>query len=140
MNCDWLMQFDRGLLNRRLRHADAIISCSDYITERVRLRFPEYADRCATIYNGVDVAAFSKQADTIANGRMDCKRFIFVGRVSPEKGLHVLLEAFRIVLEQKPHSELKIVGGAHIPPPSFIVDDSDDPLVRELRQFYTGEA
>jgi glycosyltransferase involved in cell wall biosynthesis len=135
MNCEWLTQFDHAMINRRLRHADAIIGCADYITDRVRARFPHYADRCVTLYNGADVDQFSPgpgQPSAQGGG----KRFLFVGRVSPEKGLHVLVDAFKSVIAREPDAQLKIVGGPHIPPLSFIVEQSDDSTVRGLRRFY----
>ena len=63
-------------------------------------------------------------------------RFIYAGRVSPEKGLHVLLDAFESVIGRAPHAHLKIVGGLEIPPLSFIVEQSSDPAVRGLSRFY----
>jgi glycosyltransferase involved in cell wall biosynthesis len=102
------------------------------------VRFPHYADRCATIYNGANIAEFSDRLGRpLKQG--SGKRFIFAGRVSPEKGIHVLLEAFKTVLAQQPEAELKIVGGAHIPPISFIVEQSNDPIVQSLRRFYTSD-
>lgn len=137
MNCDWLAQLDQGLVHSRLRHADAIIGCAEYITDRVRARFPHYADRCATLYNGADVDEFSPAADQ-RNEPGNGKRFLFVGRVSPEKGLHVLLEAFKSVVAKEPDAQLKIAGGPDIPPLSFIVEQSSDSMVRDLRRFYNS--
>jgi glycosyltransferase involved in cell wall biosynthesis len=136
MNCDWLAQFDYHLIDKRLRHADAIIGCAEYITDHVRTRFPHYADRCTTIYNGADIAELSGQPGTPVKSQKG-KRFIFVGRVSPEKGIHVLLEAFKTVVRGEPEAELQIVGAAHVPPRSFIVDQSNDPVVQDLGRFYT---
>jgi glycosyltransferase involved in cell wall biosynthesis len=136
MNCDWLAQFDWKLTNSRLRHTDAIIGCAEYITNRIEKRFPEYAERCATVYNGADVNEFSRPKRTRDKG--NGKRFIFVSRVSPEKGVHILLQAFANVLAHEPDSELNIVGGVHIPPLSFIVEQSSDPVVLSLRHFYVS--
>lgn len=138
MNCDWLAQFDYNLINKRLRHTDAIVGCAAYITDHLKARFPHYADRCTTIYNGADIAELSGEP----RGSLKTdggKRFIFVGRVSPEKGIHVLLEAFKTVVAREPEAELQIIGGAHVPPQSFIVDQSKDPVVRDLRRFYTSD-
>jgi glycosyltransferase involved in cell wall biosynthesis len=138
MNCDWLAQFDRHLIGARIRRADAIVSSSQYITDRVKARFPPYADRCVTIFNGADVHEFAdwcRQEGRPGNG----KRFIFVGRVSPEKGVHVLLEAFKKVLARESSAELKIIGAAQIPPASFIVDLHSDPVVQDLRRFYRSD-
>jgi glycosyltransferase involved in cell wall biosynthesis len=137
MHCDWLADFDRELIEWRLRHADLIVGCADYITNRVRSRFPQYADRCFTLYNGANIGEL---ADQFCQPRTQHrKRFLFAGRVSPEKGIHVLLDAYRMVLAREPEAELTIVGGAYIPPLSFLVDRSGDPMVRELRRFYTSD-
>ncbi|MFP4464935.1 MAG: glycosyltransferase [Alphaproteobacteria bacterium] len=40
-------------------------------------------------------------------------RYLYVGRLSPEKNLLRLLEAFSIVKNQNPSSELVIIGGGH---------------------------
>jgi glycosyltransferase involved in cell wall biosynthesis len=138
MNCDWLAQFDWELTNRRLRHADAIIGCADYITDHVKVRFPNYAERCATLYNGADVNNFAPSPERTTEKR-EGKRFIFAGRVSPEKGVHVLLDAFKSVVAREPEAELKILGGAYIPPLSFIVEQSSDPVVRGLSRFYNSD-
>jgi glycosyltransferase involved in cell wall biosynthesis len=136
MNCDWLAQFDRRLVDKRLRYTDAVISSSEYLTDHVRKRFPHFAHRCTTVFNGTDVYKLSNgHSQRLKHGQG--KRFIYIGRVSPEKGVHVLLEAFKIVLAREPEAELRIVGGAHIPPASFIVDIHGDPGVRSLRRFYT---
>jgi glycosyltransferase involved in cell wall biosynthesis len=134
----WLAQLDGNVINRRLRHADAIIGCADYITDHVRTKFPHYAERCATVYNGTDLYESSSQSDELGKGRSG-KRFIFLGRVSPEKGIHILVDAFKTVVAREPEAELVIIGGAHIPPLSFIVEQSSDPMVRDLRRFYTSD-
>jgi glycosyltransferase involved in cell wall biosynthesis len=92
MHCDWLNELDRNLIDKRLKHVNAIIGCSDYITNQVKTRFPQYADRCATLYNGADIGRFSERSPIPLE--KERKRVLFVGRVSPEKGLHVLLDAY----------------------------------------------
>ena len=56
MHCKWLRQFATKAGERRLRKVDLIIGVSDYITEGTRVRFPPIADRCHTVYNGVDTS------------------------------------------------------------------------------------
>jgi glycosyltransferase involved in cell wall biosynthesis len=135
MHCDWLNELDRDLVGKRLKHVDAIIGCADYITNQVKTRFPQYGDRCATLYNGADIARFSPRLEVPLEEER--KRVLFVGRVSPEKGIHVLLDAFKWVTEQEPKAQLRIVGGPYIPPLSFHVGRSSDPMVKALRRFYT---
>jgi glycosyltransferase involved in cell wall biosynthesis len=137
MHCDWLVQLERRTIGRRLGHADMIIGNSDYVTAGIRRRFPGDADRCLTVFNGVDVNAFSPAGNGIRDSNGAC--IVYVGRISPEKGLHVLLDAFEQVLARRPDARLRIVGGAQVVPKEFIVDLSDDPEVRNLGRFYGGE-
>ena len=136
MHCDWLVQLDRQVINGRLRQADAIVGCSEYVTSNIRTAFPQYADRCATVFNGVDVEKI-----TVSTGRSRDRRsprVVFVGRVSPEKGLHVLIDAFERVLNKRPESHLEIIGGEFVMPLQFTVGISDDPMVQSLCRFYSG--
>lgn len=58
-------------------------------------------------YNADEVLA-KRQAVKIAD---DAPRYVYVGRLSPEKNLERLLEAFVIVKKSKPNAKLVIVGG-----------------------------
>lgn len=136
MQADWLVQLDRDLIDSHLRPADGIVGCSEYVTEGIRRRFPHYAERCRTVYNGVDTRAFIPRAerDEASSG----ERVIFVNRISPEKGLHVLLEAFERVVAQRPGATLEIVGPDAVLPAEALVSVSDTPAVRSLERFYQG--
>jgi spore coat protein SA len=136
MHSDWLIQLDRKMIAERLRVTDAIVGCSEYVTNNIRTAFPEYANRCVTVFNGVDVENINVAGERARNRRP--LRVVFVGRVSPEKGLHVLMDAFQRVVSDCPESHLEIIGGEFIPPLDFIVGISDDPMVRGLRRFYGG--
>lgn len=136
MHSDWLVQTDYKIINERLRQADAIVGCSEYVINNIRRAFPQYSQRCATVFNGVDVEKI-----TVSTGRSPSRprsRVVFVGRVSPEKGLHVLMDAFARVLINCPEIHLEIIGGEFVPPLEFIVGVSDDPMVRSLSRFYSG--
>jgi glycosyltransferase involved in cell wall biosynthesis len=136
MHCQWLNQLDRTMIQKRLARADSVIGCSEYITEQIRQRFPEFAERCQTVYNGVDIEKFAEQKDNLKNREERAKQLLFVGRVSPEKGIHILLEAFAKVIERHPETHLKIVGLTQLIPYEFIVALSDDPKVKKLASFY----
>jgi glycosyltransferase involved in cell wall biosynthesis len=140
MHCQWLSQLDRDAIVRRLHHADLIVGCSEFITEKVRYQFPEFASKCQTVYNGVDSHFFNKKVKDKSNDPNDIKKLLFVGRVSPEKGVHVLLEAFEKVVKQFPNVHLDIVGGIGTLPKEFIIALSDDdPKVANLISFYTAD-
>ena len=136
MHCEWLTQLDRTMIENRLKEVDLIIGCSEYITEKIRLVFPQFAERCQTIYNGVDVDYFVSQNSHVSANKNGVKRLLFVGRVSPEQGLHVMLEAFQEVVKHYPQAQLEIVGSASISPIEFIVALSDNPKISELACFY----
>jgi glycosyltransferase involved in cell wall biosynthesis len=134
MHCEWLTQLDERMIDKRLRHADLIVGCSDYITDKIRLRFPQHATRCMTIYNGVDTDAPPARTEEATSAI----QFLNVGRVSPEKGLHVLLDALEDVIRSHPRLELTILGEESPVPYEFAVKISSDDLVKDLGRFYGG--
>lgn len=138
MHCEWLTQLDQDIIERRLKKTDLIISCSEYITQKTRLAFPEFANRCHTVYNGIDVYSFTPGNKTrIGKSDDSHKNILFIGRISPEKGVHVLLDAFEMVFERFPELDLQLIG-PHTPAPlEYIVTLSDDPKVLELSTFYS---
>jgi glycosyltransferase involved in cell wall biosynthesis len=114
MHCDWLLGLDYSVINNRLKRVDKIVGCANCITDDIRSRFPHYAHKCETVYNGVDTNTFYP-----ANRRVGSpagETLITVGRVSPEKGLHVLLEAFETILEKRPTAKLRVIGPESILP------------------------
>ena len=140
MNCEWLTQFDRKLIEPRLKQSDLILGCSDHITNLVRRQFPEEASRCRTVYNGVDVEKFVPLQDDSRLRNRRIKKLLFVGRVSPEKGLHDLLDAFSLVVRRWPDVELEIIGPEYAVPFEWLVGLSDDPAVIRLKEFYDGNS
>ena len=133
MQCEWLNQLDRSMISRDLQAVDLVLGCSKYITGKVQAAFPEYAERCRTLLNGCDVERFSAPSRNEAHAR----RLLFVARVSPEKGVHVLLDAFCRLAEHYPDLQLDIVGPVAVPDRTFVLDVSDDPNVRALSQYYS---
>lgn len=138
MHGEWLTQLDGEMTKRRLSQADLIVGCSDFITETIRHRFPHLSDCCETVVNGVDVARFTPLPDREQLRKKEEKRLLFVGRVSPEKGVHTLLEAFPQVANHFPQAQLDIVGPIGSCSKEVIVALSDDPRVKALSAFYPG--
>jgi len=137
MHCEWLTQLDRKMIGKRLRHVDLVIGCSEYITKKVRQRFPNYADRCQTVYNGADLSRFLPRESSELQKRNE-RVLLFVGRISPEKGVHVLIDAFGIVVKKIPNVRLQIAGGIGSAPFEFLVGISKDEQVQNLARFYDG--
>ncbi|MEM7199183.1 MAG: glycosyltransferase family 4 protein [Planctomycetota bacterium] len=138
MHCEWLSQLNHRVIRRRLRAADLVLGCSDYIAATIRRAFPAVASRCYGLHNGADVARFAPDpGDPAREGTRS--QILFVGRVSPEKGAHVLVEAFRRVLDAHPDATLRLVGPVGAPSREFVLDLSDDPQVRALEPHYRAD-
>ena len=134
MHCDWLVGLDYSLVKKRLQHVDSILSCANCITDQTRWRFPHFAERCETLHNGVDVSEFGPRE---AKPHPTCAQTIItVGRISPEKGLHVLLEAFEKVLAKKPATRLRIIGPESILPFEAITKLRANSQLREAFSVY----
>lgn len=129
MHCEWLTQVPRDLVERRLAQADLVLGCSGYVAERIRRAYPEVAGRCRALPNGVDVHRFEAG---LPKRHPKGPQVLYVGRVSPEKGIHVLLEAFAIVAARCVGARLDIVGPHDATPPELIAALSDDPRVQGL--------
>jgi glycosyltransferase involved in cell wall biosynthesis len=140
MGCEWLTQFASAASGRRLRNVDLIIGVSEYISERIRIRFPEVAARCFTVHNGVDTIRFCPLPGVPPQKQnlqeQNIQRILFLARVSPEKGAHVLIQAFKILAESRPALRLDIVGGAGMLPYIYLAPDLDDQAIATLEPFY----
>lgn len=134
MHCEWLTRLDRGMMEGRLEKTDLIIGCSGHVVKKIKDAFPGAAARCRTVYNGVDPAHFTPRKARRGAGA----RLLLVGRVSPDKGLHVAIDAFKEISRRFPEARLDIVGPEEIPPLEFIVPDRGEPVAGELAKFYPG--
>lgn len=137
MQAEWLSQMDEGSVRRELEAADAVIAVSDHIARLFRATFPGYRGKVVTAYNGVDLDTF-RPGESRRARPVDELPILFVGRVSPEKGIHTLIEAFARIAAVEERARLKIVGARATLRPDFIVSISSDPLVSALSRFYGG--
>src|SRR5262249_32161471 len=99
---------------RVLGGADLIVTCSDYVPRRLRDAHPALRVPIRAINNGVNIEDFVPASTTARAG--DELRLLYVGRLSPEKGVHVLIEAFNEIIGRSPNARLEIVGGAALFP------------------------
>ncbi len=126
---------DREVVERHLARADLMVGCSNFVAGQVRERFPDLAERVVAIPNAT---AIPDQHRHRTSGR-EGTEILFVGRLSPEKGVHVLIEAFNRVQAEYPGTRLTLVGPTAVAPWSFIDPRREDPLFDELRGFYHGQ-
>jgi glycosyltransferase involved in cell wall biosynthesis len=137
MQCEWLSQGHRKAIASQLKSVDAVVGVSDHITNLFRDSFPDFQGKVATSYNGVDTEVF-RPADAGIRSAGGGPRVLFVGRVSPEKGVHCLLEAFAVLVQIYPDARLDFVGTRSALPAAFIRSLSLDPSVQGLLRFYDG--
>ncbi len=86
-----------------LTDADLVTTPSDKTAKRV-LEIAPHA-RVRVVPNGTDALP-----ELAPISRHRGPRLIYVGRISAEKGIELMLDAFALVRDQVPHAELMIVG------------------------------
>src|SRR3984893_14910165 len=131
--------FDRPTLARRLRNVDLVTTVSDYVTQKIRHDFPSIADRVMTTYNGIDAVEFSRDRDYQATGGRQEKRIMYAGVVSPHKGLHVLLDAFKMVVQHYPNVRLEVAGPQHTYPLSEVFDLTNRAAISSVAPWYAND-
>ena len=136
MQSEWLSQMDPRVVAKQLSVVDAVVAVSDHIAKLFRSSFPSYGGLVATVYNGVDMDVFRPLERGVKNESADGPHLLFVGRVSPEKGVHTLIKSFKEIAKHFPTAKLDIVGPRISLPERFLVGLSSDPLVGELSRFY----
>ncbi|TIO29712.1 glycosyltransferase family 4 protein [Mesorhizobium sp.] len=132
MHCDWLAELDRNAMKQSLAATDLAVGCSEHVVAAARTRFAEMDTNFAVLPNGAPA-----NQDVTAVARIPGK-VLFVGRVSPEKGIHTLIEAWQSVIAACPEARLEIVGPSATLPREFLIDLSTDRDVRNLARFYHG--
>ncbi|MBW4050714.1 MAG: glycosyltransferase family 4 protein [Proteobacteria bacterium] len=119
----------------RLRDIAAVVTPSEFVTRRLEARMSYMTGRIHTVGNGVDSAAFrpGRRDGEAEHGAL---RILYVGRVSPEKGVHKLAEACRLLLCSNERFELEIAGPVGLLPLSQVRLLANDPHVAALGRFY----
>lgn len=126
-----LSDFDPAVVGPRLEQAALILGCSDFVINAISRRYPAVAARCHTLYNGVDQRFLEIRSDPGSS-----QSVLFVGRLCPEKGVHVLLEALRRLPARHFPPQLHLVGPLDVAPKEFVDPFSRDPLFKGLEMFY----
>ncbi len=105
-NMEWRVTFE----------AWRVIVCSEYMRTELHRSFGIPIDKMTVIPNGVDTSTIGhctqEEMDEL-RGRLapDGERLLlYVGRITPEKGAHVLVEAMPRILAQSPNVLLLVAG------------------------------
>jgi glycosyltransferase involved in cell wall biosynthesis len=98
-----------------LARADAIICCSGFVRNALLESFPHVADRTWTVHNGGDQYADPPKTLRRQLGLSNSDFvLLFVGAITPEKGLHVLLDALAQLVDTSPGIRLLVVGASNL--------------------------
>jgi len=100
---DWLSGAPRGF-ERNLDPVDAVICPYKGLAERIARRYPTIKDRVHVVPDGVDLEAFRPHRVKSRH------RILYMGRISPERGVHFLVDAFRLLKERYPDADLVLAG------------------------------
>lgn len=129
-----LLRLARRVAAARLAPAAAVVTPSAWLAARLAARFPDQAHKIHAIGNGVDLERFAPGE----RGRPDegGERLLFVGRISPEKGVHVLVEAFARLAPRRPGLVLELVGEPGLMPRAFLELLERTPALETALAFY----
>ena len=110
--------------------ATRIITVSDYIKSRV-LTINHYDEKTTTVYNGIDLHAFSSCNHSINRNSIGLQEddfvMVFSGRVTAEKGIMQLIEAMTL-LQDIPRIKLLVIGSSF-----YGNDDNENAFANALR-------
>ena len=95
-----------------LKNVDAVIAVSEYLCKALKKEFPEKSGSIVYIPNGASVNSSRPRAkEYFAEIGVENKRyFLAAGRIVPEKGFDILIEAFKNIRE-KNGFKLVLAGG-----------------------------
>ena len=123
----------RPFYRRALAKADRVICVSDYIRRQAVAVFPEYTDRFSVVLNATDPDVFKpyddeaiRQLQGVIKIERNKKYLLYVGRLMPIKGVHILIEAFNEIHRRMPDVRLIITG------PSFFGGTAKTAYEQEL--------
>jgi glycosyltransferase involved in cell wall biosynthesis len=96
----------RRRYEQMLARVDLVLCVSRHLHDFILEWFPQYHDKLRHVPNVVDFDAFPLRPQPPA----DLLRWIYVGRLMEQKGIWVLLEAFRRVAGEEAGATLTLVG------------------------------
>ncbi|MFG6150590.1 glycosyltransferase family 4 protein [Halobacillus sp. B23F22_1] len=113
-------KIDREEGAQAVQKVDKIITISNYIGETIKGFYPEAAPKLQTIYSGVDLERFAPSYSSSArqmrnkireeNGLSSKKVILYAGRLSPNKGIDVLVRAIPELAKKHDDIALVIMG------------------------------
>lgn len=131
MHCEWLNQFRPDVVKGRIAACDGVLGVSGFLADKIKQHFPQFSDRVGHVYNGAN-----PPPPNLPPVPRKEKEILFVGRQSPEKGVHLVLDAFKLVLKAHPDAHLTLIGPITVVPPEMILPFCDDPKLTAIGELY----
>jgi len=94
-----------AILQDRAADFDAVIAVSNYYGDVMRERLKLRPERVNVVHNGINLDGYAPAPHRPAEPTVG-----FLARLAPEKGLRVLVDAFKILRERIPNAKLRIAG------------------------------
>ncbi len=125
---DLLRTYTMREAGRALECASAIVAVSDFLADRIAARLPpSVASRVVVVRNGVDLDLFRPGPEVPS---ADTLRVVFVGRMIPDKGADLVIEA--IAQLGRTDIDLAVIGSA-----GFDASQPPTPYEESLRSLAT---
>jgi spore coat protein SA len=102
------VQDSRSMLNNLQRDANLLVFCSNFLRNQALKRFPDLS-KAVVLYNGADEAIFHSPLSRSRSGSLTV---LFASRLVPEKGVHVLMDAMRLLERRGIDLRLKVFGAS----------------------------
>ncbi|SNS30139.1 spore coat protein SA [Anaerovirgula multivorans] len=113
-------KIDKIRAKKCIDSCEFITTVSQFIADDLKGMYPEVEGKVTPIYSAADIKEFippwfdeakeNSRKMREALGLTDEKVILFVGRFSPKKGAHILLQAVEKVMEAYPNTALVLVG------------------------------
>ena len=93
---------------------DRLSTVSTAIRDAIVRERPSLGPLVRVIPNPIAIDVFRPPTPERDFERREGRRIVFTGRIHPEKGLHVLVEAFRTLRAERPDLALRLIGPSRI--------------------------
>lgn len=107
MHNDYLSKINNSEFRFIENQISVLVVCSNHLAERIFSKFKNVSCKIEVIYNGVNFKLFHPN-----QSKKDTNTIGYVGRIEFNKGLHRLLEVYKIIIQKIPNIRLQIIGSS----------------------------
>ncbi len=100
----------RQMYGQVIERCTGFFCVSSVLRERLVAAFPQHADKIAVVPNAVALERMPLRPKPVT----ELRRWLYIGRLLPHKGVERLLEAFAVAALDDPTLELTMLGGGRL--------------------------